>query len=189
MKLGDILKTVGTGILTAAFPAAAPVIGLVNGFLPDDKKLPETATGDQVAAAVDTLPPDKRAELMSREIDLEETWAKEKGATVRAMLEADAKNPHTTRPRVVWWAFIVVAIISLTIAGGWLFAVFSKDDKLVKTIMDGWPFVVGILAPFIGWLDRYFGKLTREHKQRMDAANGATPPAGIAGVLASLIKR
>jgi hypothetical protein len=189
MKLGDILKTVGTGILTAAFPAAAPVIGLVNGFLPDDKKLPETATGTQVAAAVDSLPPDKRAELMSREIDLEETWAKEKGATVRAMLESDANNPHTTRPHIALGSFYVVAFAVVVIVSVWAYGVWDDDPKMVKAVVDGWPFVLAVLAPLVTLLRAYFGVLNREHKQRMDAANGAAPPAGIAGVLASLIKR
>lgn len=38
--------------------------------------------------------------------------------------------------------------------------------------MAGWAFVGVIVAPFIVWIDRYFGILRKERESKLNAANG-----------------
>jgi len=45
MKILDILKTVGGGLISTLVPGGGAIVELINGFLPDDKKLPSNATG------------------------------------------------------------------------------------------------------------------------------------------------
>jgi len=61
MNLGDILKTVGSGLIKTLVPGGGLLIDAVNGFLPDDKKLPNTATGQDAQNAINTLTPEQKA--------------------------------------------------------------------------------------------------------------------------------
>ena len=96
MKFKDILKTVGVGLLSSN-PVGASILGAVNMFLPDEKKLPKGSTGAQVNEAVESLLPAQKASLMEKEIDLE--IEQEKGWTRRyeAMAKADGQS---TRPKI-----------------------------------------------------------------------------------------
>jgi hypothetical protein len=169
-------------------PGGGLILQAVNEFLPDDKKLPADATGDQIKAVAESLPPEQRAQLLEKEFDVEETQIKESNETLRVMLQADASSTHTTRPYIAKGAFQVVAAVVLIVVALWAYGVGAGDPKMVKTIMDGWPFVLGVIAPFVMLLKAYFGALQRESRQRLDAAGGAPTP-GIAGVLTSLIGR
>ena len=72
MNLGDILKTVGTGLIASiAGPAAPLIIGGLNAILPSDKQLPDNATGEQAQGAIDSLPPEQRAIALKQEYDFE----------------------------------------------------------------------------------------------------------------------
>ena len=62
MKLLDILGKVGGAVVKTMVPGGGLIIDVVNEFLPDDKKLPADATGSDMQAAVDKLPPDQRAQ-------------------------------------------------------------------------------------------------------------------------------
>jgi len=169
MDIWDIAKTVGASALNLAIPGAgSAILSAVNEFLPDDKKLPE----------------------VEKQFDVDITQIKESNSTLRAMLESDAKNPHSTRPKIAYQAFQVVAGISLMIVSGWLYAIVTGNDVMVKAIVDGWVWVAAILLPFVSWLNSYFGILKSEHKHRLDAASGIVPsPTGIAGVLSAVLKR
>lgn len=188
MKLWDIVKNVGSGIIRNAVPGGGLLIDVVNDFLPADKKLPSSATGEDVRSVVDSLPPDKKAELLGREFDVDMTQIKESNSTVRAMLDADTKNPHTTRPYIAKHAFHVIALTITTVISLWAYGVGSGRVELVKTLMEGWPFILAAIGPMVTLLWAYFGVLKTEHKDRLDAARGATTPSGIAGIL-SLLKR
>ena len=190
MKLWDIIKTVGSAALQVALPGTGSlIVGAVNELLPDDKKLPAGATGDDLNNAIASLPPEQQASVMEKEFDVEITQIKESNATLRTMLESDAKNPHSTRPKIALEAFYVVAFISILVVSMWAYAILKQDEKLVKVIVDGWPWVLAVIGPFVGWLNNYFGTLKQEHKNKLDAANGSSTPAGIAGILSSIIKR
>ncbi len=188
MNLLAIAKKVGWGILRDAIPGGGLILQAVNEFLPDDKKLPADATGEQVKAAADSLPPAERAQLLSREFDVEETQIKESNETLRVMLQADATSTHTTRPYIAKGAFQVVAAVVLVVVSLWAYGVGMGKPEMVKTIMDGWPFVLGVIGPFVMLLRSYFGVLKQEHRQRLDAAGG-TPSPGFAGALAAFLKQ
>jgi len=190
MKIWDIVRTVGTGVLASvAGPAAPLVIGAINAILPSDKQLPDDATGQQAQDAIATLPAADRAAIMDKEFDVQITEIKESHSTVRTMLESDAKNPQTTRPYIAKQAFHVIAFSIIATTGMWSYAVLMDNQEMVKAIMDGWPFIVGVNATLASVLLHYFGVLRKEHKQKMDAANGQSPVDGIAGMIGSLFKK
>ena len=190
MKIWDIAKNLGSAALQVALPGtASAIIAGVNVFLSDDEQLPVTATGHDVTNAIAKLPPEQQASIMEKEYDVEITQIKEANSTLRVMLESDAKNPQSTRPRIAMGAFRVVSFISILVVSMWSYAIVDGDHKLLKTIVDGWPFVGIVIGPFVGWLNHYFGVLKQEHKNRLDAANGSSTPDGIAGILSTLIKR
>jgi hypothetical protein len=188
MNLLDIIKNVGSAAVRTLVPGGGLILQAVNEFLPDDKKLPADATGDQVKAAAESLPPAQRAQLLEKEFDVEETQIKESNETLRVMLQSDASNPHSTRPYVVKHAFHVVAFVSVVVVCIWAYGITTKQADLVKAVTDGWPFVAVVITPFVFLLRSYFGTLARESRQRLDAAGG-TPSPGVAGALMSLIKR
>lgn len=195
MDLWDIAKSIGSGLLQTALPGVGTlIIKSINDELPKDKKLPVTATGDDALTAIKGLSPDRRADLMDKEFDVQITDIKETNETLRVMLDADATSTHTTRPKIAYQAFQVVASISLITIFLWAYAVGSSNDKMVKVVMDGWPFVVGIVSPFIILLHAYFGVLKQEHKNRLDAAGGlptdsSTNQSAIMGTIAKLLNR
>lgn len=190
MNFMDVVKTVGSGVLSV-IPGGSAVLGVVNAFLPDEDKLPDNATANQVNAAVSNLTPGQRAEIMHKEFEVDITQIKESHSTVRAMLEADAKNPHSTRPYIAKHSFHLIAVISLITALMWAYGVGAENDMLVKTVMNGWPFVLAIVSPFVVLLKAYFGILKQENKNKLDAAQGITPTPikGFAGVVNSFLNR
>jgi len=107
MKLRDILRGAAT-IMGTLHPGIGAAIGLVNNFLPDDKKIPESSTGAEVQAAIATLTPGQQSSIMEREIDLkisqEEGWTERYKAMcqsdgqetrVRAVLDREARRAPT----------------------------------------------------------------------------------------------
>jgi hypothetical protein len=162
------LKTILNGAAAVAGtlnPAVALAIKAVNSFLPDDKKLPETATGADVSAAVDTLTPDDRAEVLKMEIQLE--IAREEGGTERyvAMVGADGQS---TRPRI---ALMMAWCVVMAIAGAMLILAYGVyRDGLVgldnATIALAGCFAVVTAIP-ARVLTRYYGELRREQENRL----------------------
>lgn len=186
MKLWDIVKTVGAGVISATVPGGALLVSAINEFLPDDKKIPPNATGDDLKNTIDSLPPEQRAEIMGKEFDVELTQIKESNSTLRVMLESDAQNPHSTRPYIAKQAFHIVAFAVIVAVSMWAYGVGVRDAVLVKSVMDGWPFILATIGPFITLLWAYFGILKQEHRDRLNAANGSVSPVGI---ISALFKR
>ena len=189
MKLWEIVKTVGTGIISTMVPGGPLIVGAINEFLPDDKKLPDNATGQQAQDAISTIPAADRAALMDKQFDVEITQIKESHSTVRMMLESDAQNPQTTRPYIAKQAFHVIAFSIIATTAMWAYAVLTDNVDMVKAIMDGWPFIVGVNGTLATLLLSYFGVLKQEHKQKLDAANGVANPTGVTGLLSALFKK
>lgn len=188
MKLKDILKGAAT-IAGTLNPAIGTAIGVVNTFLPEDKKLPETATGQDVTSAIQSLPPGQQVSILEKEINLEALKIQESYETVRVMLESDAKNPHSTRPYIAKQSFHVVAFTIIIVVSLWAYAVGSDKQAMVKTIMEGWPFILGVLGPLVVLLRTYFGVLKQERSDKLNAANKQPAGGGIANLVAGLIKK
>ena len=188
-KLWDIVRTVGGAVISNVVPGGAAIVGAVNALLPADSQLPETATGKDVVTAIQSLPPEQRGAVMMKEFEVDITQIKESHSTVRAMLEADAATPHTTRPYIAKGSFHVVAFTIIAAVSIWSYGVSTQNAELVKAVMDGWPFILAVIAPLVILLHAYFGVLRQEQKNRLDAAGGSTTPSGIMGLVTSLIKR
>lgn len=185
MDLWNIVKTVGSGIISTMVPGGPLIVGAINAALPDDKRLPANATGLQAQDAISALPAAERVQIMDKQFDVDITQIKESHSTVRVMLESDAANPHTTRPYIAKHSFHVIAFtICLTVIL-WGYGIYKADTDMVKTITEGWPFLLSAIGPLVVLLQAYFGVLRKEHKQKMDAANGAAPPSGLAGLISA----
>lgn len=189
MKLWDIIKTVGTGIISEVVPGGSLILGAVNAMLPDDKKLPETATGAEMSTAIGKLPPDQQAEVLNKQYDVTIEEIRQSHDTLRTMLESEAVSPHTTRPYIAKGSFLVVAFAIIVAVSIWAYGVIESDDGIVKTVVDGWPFILAVTGPLIVILHSYFGVLKKESKDRLDAANGSAAPSGLAGLVSSLFKK
>jgi hypothetical protein len=167
-NLLEIAKKAGAALIRDAIPGGALIIDALNAALPADKQLPPDTTGDTLAARLSQL------ELQAN--------------TTVAMLNAEAQSTHTTRPRIALGAFHVVATVTLTVIAMWAVAIARGDVAMLGAITGGWEFVLAAIVPFVGWLNQYFGILRDEHKNRLDAVNGAAPPRGLAAIVAAFKK-
>lgn len=184
MKLLDILGKVGGAVVKTMVPGGGLIVDVVNEFLPDDKKLPADATGSDMQAAVDSLPPDQRAQLLGREFDVQI----EQHHTLQAMLQAEQSSTHTTRPRIALGAFHLVAFVSIVAISLWGYAIAAGDENMVEKVTDGWPFVAAVVGPFVTLLWAYFGVLKQEQRNRLNAANGSTSGT-LSSIISNIIKR
>ena len=188
MKLFDIIAKVGGEIISKTVPGGAAILGVVNAILPDDKKLPIGATGDQVSMAISNLPPEQRRRLLEKEFEVEITNIEESNETLRTMLEHDANNPHSTRPYIAKHSFHVVGVCVLVTLGLWAYAIGIENESMVQVIMEGWPFLLSVIGPLVSLLWAYFGVLKNEKKATMDAANNR-PTGNLISTISGLFKR
>lgn len=189
MNIIDIAKTVGASAFSVAVPGGAAILSAVNQMLPDDAKLPVSSTGNDIRSAVSSLPVEQQADILTKEFDVDLTQIRESNETLREMLRSDAANPHTTRPYIAKGSFQLIAALSLVVITLWAYGVAIENEALVKTVMDGWPFVAAILAPFVMLLRSYFGVLRQEHQNRLRAASGDSAQPGIQGIISSILSR
>ena len=108
MNLKNILISAGSAIFKNAVPGGDAILNVVNDLLPDDKKLPIHATGDEVKNAIDALPADQRASIMLKEFDVEiaeiNNWSK-----IQASLSDADKAGASSRPfiaRMMAWVVL-----------------------------------------------------------------------------------
>lgn len=188
MKFWDIVRNVGGDIVENVVPGGKVIMGVINGLLPADKQLPIKATGLQVQDAINQLPADLQAQVMYKEFDVKLEELRQTHDTLRTMLVADGTATHTTRPKIALGSFRVIAFILMVTVSTWTVGVLKGDDVMVKVVMDGWPFLLAIIAPLVTLLHAYFGVLKQEKKATLDASNNM-PTSTIAKVMANLAKR
>lgn len=176
MKLRDVLRG-AAAVAGTVNPAVGAAIGLVNQFLPPEKKLPESATGADIEDAMLTLPPEHRVSLMEREIDLkiaqEEGWSRR----YEAMCRADGQS---TRP---WIAKQMTKVLSFEILAFTLW-VFLHPEQATNPAL--WTVFGTLTAVPATVLINYFGNLRREHGARQASISGVQPLQGVAGLIKSL---
>jgi len=185
MDLLNIVKGIGEGLIKT-LPLGGLIVDTVNNFLPDNLKLPDNPTGNEVQVAISSLPAEAQKELYSKQFEVDITQIKESNSTLRVMLESDAKSTHTTRPYIAKGAFKVVAFSIMLVMSVWAIAVLEKDTQMIDSIMGGWQFVLAVIAPFVTLLLGYFGILKQESKNRLDASNGKSEPTGIASIVKAI---
>jgi hypothetical protein len=190
MDLWNIVKSVGSAALQVALPGTGSlIVGAINAVLPDDKQLPETATGAEVQDALGQIPSEQRAAIMDKQFDVTLEQLKQAGESNRAMLAADAGSTHTTRPYIAKGSFQVVAITTLIAISAWAYGIFTGDDVMIEKVVAGWPFILAVTAPLVALLRAYFGILKSEQADKLNAAQGTPARSGLSGIVSALLKR
>lgn len=184
MKLLNILKQVGGGIIKSVIPGSG-IIGIVNGLLSSGNKLSNDASGDDVSRAISHLPEGDRIKLLDRKFDVKIKELE----TLQTMLTADATMPHTTRPYIAKHSFHVIAFAIVGPISIWCYAVFNAHTVMAKSIIDGWPFVLAAIGPLVYLLHAYFGILKSEQKNKLDASNGVSHAEGLGAFIGNIFKR
>lgn len=182
MNLLKILGQVGSSILADVIPGSNTILKVVNGFLSDDDKLPEKATGADIQGAISKLPANFQAEVLNKEFDVEIIAIQEHTKVISALGEVD-KTGNSTRPFIaLMMAWVVAfAIVGLVIMLG--IAINEKDSETVKAIGDNWPLVTALLAIPSALLRAYFGMRTKEKQQKYQAISNTEPKSVISDLL------
>ena len=188
MKLGSVLAKVGSAIFKSVVPGGGLIVDMINGFLPDDKKLPNDATGEQISSGVMAIPPDQRAQLLSKEIDVElaeiNSWTQIQGS----LAEAD-KSGASTRPRIAMMMAWIITLSILAFSSILVVAIARNHVDMVKALADGWVLMLTIIATPTALLRAYFGMRSKEKKSRYGAATGQpAQPNLLMGVIDAIRK-
>jgi len=188
MKLWDIVKNVGALAFSSAVPGGSLILGAVNSFLPDDKKLPEGATGDDVSKAINTLPPEQQSEVLMKEFDVKIEEIKQSHNSLQTMLKANAESKHTTRPKIAYQSFQILAFSVVVVITVWAYAIITGDAEIITIINDSYLFIGVLVAPLVTVLHASFGVLTQESENRLNDAQGhKVDPVG--GLISKLFKK
>ena len=137
MQIADILKSAGESVVRNVVPGGGLLMDLIEQFT--GESVDRSATGDQL---LKSLPP----EVLSRKIDTEHD-------TIRIMLNA----PQVTRPKIALGAFHVYGIIILVVVSMWAYGVLAHEPELIKSVVDGWPWLLSLTGPLTTLLMAYFG--------------------------------
>lgn len=178
MKIKEILKKAGAGLVRDLVPGGSLIIDIINDVLPEDKKLPTSATGEQASHVIDSLDVETRFNLLEKQLDVDLATTQAKAETLQTMLEADAKTTHTTRPKIALQAFYVVGVCTVLIVGSWCGAMWLNRPDIVETIQHAGPFVGFLLGPLVFMLHAYFGILRHEQSDKLNAMTGQPANSG-----------
>jgi len=183
MNLGKILTTVGSSLLKNVVPGVGIVLDAVNAFLPDDKKLDNNATGNQAIEAINSLPPDQQASVLSKQLDVEIIKEQEFTKVITALGEVD-KTGNSTRPEIAKMMATVTCFAIVVSISVWAVAVIGNKVATLGQLKDSWPLLVAILGTPTALLRAYFAMRSKEKKARygMTQGNGSAGSAGIGGI-------
>lgn len=187
MKLLDILKTVGSGLISTMVPGGGAILKVVNGFLPDDNQLPDNATGQDAENAISKLSSVDRASVLNKEYDVKIEEIRGFTDRFKAMADVD-KSGNTTRPQIAMLMAVCVVFTVLVTISIFSYAVFKSDADMIKAIVSGWPFITAVLVIPSALLRAYFAMRTKEKQQKYEAVTGAKPQGGLISTIAGLIK-
>jgi len=184
MNFGSILKKVGTSIIKNVIPGGEFAIDMVNKFLSEDKKLPPNATGEQVSQAIQLLPPEIQAQILSKEYDVQiaeiNAWERIQGH----LADADRAG-SSTRPKISLMFAHVVSFVMIAFSSALVIQVYMGKAK----IEEAWPLALALIAPAVELLRYYFGKRSNEKEERYHVATGVPAKAGIMENIVNLIRR
>lgn len=170
-KLFDTLKGPLLGVASMLIPGGPAILAAINAVLPDDNKLPETATGADMRAAVNRLNPDQRSSLMEKQLDVEiaeiNSWTDIQGS----LAAADATG-NTTRPEIALMMAKTIVFSTLACVVVWVYSVANGSADIANS----WQSLLVILGTPTALLRAYFGMRTKEKKARYELA-GNQPKA------------
>ena len=185
MNFGKLFDTLKGPLLTAAsaiIPGGPLILGAVNAMLPDDKKLPDTATGGDIRNAVNQLPPDQRGSLMEKQLDVEiadiNAWEGIQGSLAAADATGSSTRPYIAL--MMSWCVVVVIVVFITV---WSISVIGEDAETLKVLSESWPILLAVIATPTALLRAYFGMRTKEKTARYSTATGQP-----VGTIMNLIK-
>lgn len=188
MKLGEILRKVGSTAIKAFVPGGGLIVDFVNEFLPKEKQLSGDATGEQVTQAVNSLPPEQQAQVFMKEIDVElaeiSSWTQVQGS----LAEAD-KSGASTRPQIALMMARIVAFVVIAFASMWIVAIFRDQVVMVQKLTDSWPLMLAIVGTPTALLRAYFGMRSKEKKSRYSAATGQPAQSSLLTDIIKMIRR
>ncbi len=187
MKISSILKG-AAGVIGTMNPALRAAIGVINTFLPDDKKLPVTANGDQALKAMEELPPNQRAQIMNSEIELEKTRIQSWSDIQKTLSVADAAG-SSTRPKIAVIMAWTVVLSVVPFSAGLAYALFTGNTELMDRIDNSWPPLVAIIGTPTVLLRAYFGMRTNEKIARYSASIGSEPNQGLFSSIIKTLKK
>ena len=185
MNFGKALKSIAgplLGVASALIPGGPIILGAINAMLPEDKKLPPTATGSDMHQAVNNLPPNAKASLMEKELDVEIAEIVAWEGIQESMSKADVAGA-STRPRIAVMMAQVVVFVILVFISVWAIAIFHKDLETLKIINDSWATILAVIATPTALLRAYFGMRTKEKQSRYSAMSGQDVGGGLAGLI------
>lgn len=185
MNILNIIKSAGTRLIKDVVPGGGLAIAAINALLPGGTNIPEDATGDDLEAAVNSLPADQRESILSKQIDLKITESNNWASIQDAHATADASG-SSTRPEIAMMMAKVVALSVLLNSIALLAAVLLGNQEVIKALSDAWPLILAILGTPTILLKAYFGLRTQEKKARYAASIGSD--AGAGGIASSLIQ-
>lgn len=173
MNVGELLKT-AAGVLGTVHPGIAGAISLANIFLDDEDKLPLEATGKEVEDKVQSLPPDVRATILNKKVDLD--IAREEGWTERykAMCAAEGQE---TRAKAVMRVTNVLCfeIVAFTVLLFW-----KPELAESPVVWTAFGTLTGVPASV---LLSYFGNLRKEQAARQDTIRGSSTRGAVENVI------
>lgn len=181
-KLFDAIKGPALAAASTLIPGGPVILSAVNAMLPEDEKLPEAATGQQIVDKVNSLPADQRASLMEKQLDVDiaEITAWER---IQASLAVADTSGASTRPYIAmmmaWLVVIETAVIVFVLA----VAIWQKDDTTLTVLQEFWPLLLALIGTPTALLRAYFGMRTNEKKARYSAATGQDLTGGIVGLI------
>jgi hypothetical protein len=161
MNLLGFLKKIGTAAIST-HPAGAAALTLINTFLPDDKRIESSATGEQALSATESLTPTDKAKLLNAKIEL--AIVEEEGRTERyvAMCKSDGQE---TRAKIVDKAMNALIILSLIFVAAVAYVYATKGAALAFSYEMGFVFIT-VSGTFAYVVKAYFGDLRKETQSR-----------------------
>ena len=185
-----ILGAVGKGLIKDIIPGygmAEEVINTINNFLPNNQKLTEHTTGDNALTAINSLSPDKKAELLSKQCDVEIVEAEQWTNVIESLSKADISG-SSTRPQIAKMMAYMVCFTVLTLDSAIFYAIVTDKQEILKAIADAWPLILAILGTPTALLRSYFGLRTQDKQMRANTALGvpALPTGGILSMFKNL---
>ena len=180
MNIKSFLKTVGLGLISSN-PMGAAALTVINGFLPDDKKLPENATGEQAQDAIKSLSPDQLAQLELAEIHLAEV--EEEGRTARyiAMCAAEGQETRAKVVLIAIWGLISTNLLFMLVIA-WVYVERGASEAFSPSLIGTYTVMTGTLAYVVR---AYMGDLRSETRSRHETIDEKPRKPGLLEVLLS----
>ena len=130
MNLLSILGKVGGTIIENVVPGGSLIVDVVNEFLPDDKKLAKSATGQQAQDAIATLPADVQAQVLAKEFDVQIEEIRAHVDVTKALGEVD-KTGHSTRPAIAKGMAQIVGFTVIVMISCLAVAIWRSDEQTI----------------------------------------------------------